>query len=530
MTHIPPEIPAGQPTLAALVEAIHALARSQDPDRARENLCDTARQLTGATRAQAILDGSGADRALASALAGLASRTPRRLSVKDPELASVAAAAGMASIRSMLIVPIAPGTHPLGWLILASSDETFAFNRDHERMAAALAAVAFRGSEHLLGLRELERALEASESGLARAQFMARLAHIVTDADGTFVSWSQSLPMLLGRDPSTIPGSTREWIQLIHPDDREAFRAEAIKTAKSGLRANFTYRLRRADGEWIHLTQWAEAMQALAEEMPLRWFSTIQDVTAVVRAQEEVRRLNDELEHRVAERTRAFEETNREIEALTYTVAHDLRAPLRAIEGFSAVLQEEHAAELSPEARGHFDRVRRNVKTMGRLIDDLLGFVRFARQPLVLAPISLGRVAQATLREFEREISTRKVEVRLGDLPECQADAALVAKVFHTLVENALKFTRNVEGPVIEIGARNEGGEAEIFVRDNGIGFDMAHATRLFGVFQKVHSAPEYEGSGVGLAIAHRIVGRHGGRIQAKSAPGEGTTIRFTLG
>ena len=248
-----------------------------------------------------------------------------------------------------------------------------------------------------------------------------------------------------------------------------------------------------------------------------------------VRLYEKEREYAALLEQRVAERTSELEDANRELEAFSYSVSHDLRAPLRAVDGFSRILLEDHAAGLDGKARRYLDLVRSSTQQMGRLIDELLAFSRLSRQELVRHPIQPASLARQALEQLEPERAGRSVEIEIEDLPEAKGDPALVRQVYVNLLANALKFTRTRSPARIVAGSRIENGEAVYFVRDNGVGFDMAYVGKLFGVFQRLHRSEEYEGTGVGLAIVQRIVHRHGGRAWAEGAVDQGATIFFTL-
>ena len=221
---------------------------------------------------------------------------------------------------------------------------------------------------------------------------------------------------------------------------------------------------------------------------------------------------------------------NVDLESFAYSVSHDLRAPLRAIDGFSRILVEEYQPQLAPEAQRYLQRVRDNSQQMGRLIDDLLAFSRLGRRALDLRPVVPAELVRQALEELGSEQEGRRVEISIDDLPVCRADPAMLKQVWANLLSNALKFTRDRDPAVIEIGHREENGAQVYFVGDNGAGFDMQYADKLFGVFQRLHRAEEYEGTGVGLAIVQRIVHRHGGRIWAEAETDKGATIYFTLG
>jgi light-regulated signal transduction histidine kinase (bacteriophytochrome) len=263
-----------------------------------------------------------------------------------------------------------------------------------------------------------------------------------------------------------------------------------------------------------------------------------------------LRELNQHLEEKIAERTakleetntalailnedllqrgRALEDANRQLESFAYSVSHDLRAPLRHAGSFAAILLEDHSAQLSEEGKRLAERVVAGCRRMGELIDAILKLSRVASQTITKAPVSTGKLLDAVIAECKDDLAGRSVELVVGNLPNCHADAQLLHQVWANLLGNAIKYTRHRQHAVIEIGAKEESGETVYFVRDNGAGFDIAHAERLFGVFQRFHSAAEFEGNGLGLAIVSNIINRHGGRIWADAKRDEGATFWFTL-
>lgn len=327
------------------------------------------------------------------------------------------------------------------------------------------------------------------------------------------------------------PGDSLTSVQMacFHPDwayqviQTQGLPAAAQDTIWVGETA-----LRRHDSSEFPVSQMIIAHKTATGQV--EYFSTImRDISAIKVAEAEVRQLNAELEQRVLQRTAQLEAANQELESFAYSVSHDLRAPLRAIDGFSRLLQDDYAAKLAPEANRYLAIVRDSAKRMGELIDDLLRLSRLNRKALHHQWVQPNELLQDVLTNLHADIQNRQIEFAIAHLPPCYADPSLLKQVWLNLVANAIKYTQYKPVAQIEIGYENLNGEGVYHIRDNGAGFDMAYADNLFGVFQRLHRDDEFEGMGVGLAIVQRIVHRHGGRIWAEAAVDQGATFFFTV-
>lgn len=269
------------------------------------------------------------------------------------------------------------------------------------------------------------------------------------------------------------------------------------------------------------------ATRHLPTPAELKLLQSLADITAVTIENIELYR---SLEARVQERTAQLEAANKELEAFSYSVSHDLRAPLRSIDGYLHILLENHLNGMTDTGKGLAQRVLANAKHMNHLIDDLLGFFRMGQKPLIKTTVLVNDLVRAVGKAAqEAEAPSRNIDFIIQTLPSIQADAALLQQVWVNLISNAVKYTRRQEKAVIEIGFHEEAGETIYYIKDNGAGFNMAYAHKLFGVFQRLHSPREFEGTGIGLSIVQRIITKHGGSIRAQAEEGKGATFYVAL-
>jgi PAS domain S-box-containing protein len=335
------------------------------------------------------------------------------------------------------------------------------------------------------------------------------------------------LEAILGLQPGEFPGTVEALYEFIHPEDRERVRQvfdQAI-AIKGDYEVEFRFLPRGRPPGWM-LGRGRAHYDAAGK--PLRLAGVAIDITARKSAELEISRLNAELVERVRERTAQLEATNRELEAFAYSVSHDLRAPLRGIRGFSEVLLERYAGQLDALGQDLLRRTCEAGQRMNTLIDDLLKLSRVGRSELRWQRVNLSALAESVAAELRRAESERAVDLLIPPNLEASGDEHLLRIVLNNLLRNAWKFTRHQPRARIGFGFTTDP-EPAFFVRDNGVGFDMAHAGKLFGVFQRLHSTSDFPGTGIGLATVQRIIQRHRGRVWAAGVVNQGATFYFTL-
>jgi PAS domain S-box-containing protein len=350
-------------------------------------------------------------------------------------------------------------------------------------------------------------------------------AIIGKDLSGNVVSWNAGAERMFGYTAAEMVGAS---IQRLVAPDRPDEEASILENAKRGeTRLYETTRLCK-NGRHVDLSLAVSPIRD-AHGTVVGVSSIARDITERKRAEEQILRLNTELEHRVQMRTAELTAANQELEAFTYSVAHDLRAPLRHIDAFTRILQEDFAGSFPPEAAQLLNTIRHGSENMSHLVNDLLNLAHVGRQELKRERAPLNLLIEEVIAEMKRESAGRDIEWRVAPLPTVEGDPGLLKQVFANLLSNSVKYTRPRKKAVIEIGTRAMNDETAIFVRDNGVGFNMKYADKLFGVFQRLHRAEEFEGTGVGLAIVERVIKRHGGHIWAESELDKGSTFYFTL-
>jgi PAS domain S-box-containing protein len=380
--------------------------------------------------------------------------------------------------------------------------------------------------------QELRQALDELDTAAKRSQH-ARLLNLthdtifVRDMSDLITYWNRGAEEFYGWTAEQVVGkvTTHQLLQTVFPAPLEQINAKLLRTGRWEGELVHTKR----DGTQVVVaSRWS--MEQDEQGRPLATLETNNDISERKRAEEEIRKLNAELEQRVIERTTELEAINKELQAFTYSVSHDLRAPLRHMAGYAELLQKNASTILDEKGRRYMMMILESAKRMGDLIDDLLAFSRIGRAETQKTMVSLEQLVKEALSEVRQETDGRNMDWRIGALPDLYGDRSMLRLALVNLISNAIKFTRKRPQPEIEIGCV-DGKEDEIvvFIRDNGVGFEMKYVNKLFGVFQRLHRAEEFEGTGIGLATVQRIIHRHGGRVWAEGLVDRGATFYFSV-
>ncbi len=351
-------------------------------------------------------------------------------------------------------------------------------------------------------------------------------AVITTDENLIIKSWNSAAEHIYGWKAEEVIG--RKAAEILQTEFSQTTRAEMTRRLLQA--GEFAAEVIQAckDGTKIHMDVRTVAVQNEDGKLS-NVISVNRDITERKKAEEEVRQLNERLEQRVIARTSQLHAANKELEAFSYSVSHDLRAPLRAINGYTRILVEDYSSILNEEGKRICNIITTEAQRMGDLIDDLLSFSRLSRKEIIPTTVDMKSLASSVYGELTREPDRERIDFKIGKLPPAEGDPSLLHQVWANLIANAIKFTSQKERAVIEVGTKKSDAENIYCIRDNGAGFDIQYVDKLFGVFQRLHSEDEFEGTGVGLAIVQRIIQRHGGRVWAEGETGKGATFYFAL-
>jgi PAS domain S-box-containing protein len=403
------------------------------------------------------------------------------------------------------------------------------FLRQNNEFVPVEVSLSNAGEDHYQEVvRDISDRKEAEKKLRKQAELLS-LAHdaiIVRDPESRIMFWNRGAERTYGwTAPEALGHVTHELLQTRFPIPLETI--DAVLQAQGQWEGELRHITR--DGTPIVVTS-RQSLRRDEHGAPAVTLEINRDVTERRRAEEQIQRLNEELEQKVIERTKELEVINKELEAFAYSVSHDLRAPVRHIAGFTELLQKHSGPVLDDKSRHQIDMILDSANRMGTLVDDLLAFSRIRRAETQKTTVDLAQIVKSIIGELAPDTQAHNVTWHVGDLPKCSGDPAMLRLVFANLVSNAVKFTRTREHAEIQIDSLNHSpDEIIVFVKDNGVGFDMQYKDKLFGVFQRLHSQEAFEGTGIGLATVQRVVHRHSGRTWGEGAVDNGATFYIAL-
>ena len=338
---------------------------------------------------------------------------------------------------------------------------------------------------------------------------------------------SEGIKNIFGCSPEDVANDFEPIARVLHPDDAERAIADIEYSAShlTYFTCEFRVQIPGKPVQWIYSRSSPEKLK----DGSITWFGFNADITYRKEAEEAIRLLNSELEQRVIDRTSQLEAANKELEAFSYSVSHDLRSPLRHIDGFAEILISKYSEQVPEEAKKYLNTIVASAQKMGTLIDDLLSFSRTGRSEMKKSRLKMNQVIEDALTQIKASFADRKIKWDISQLPVVEGDYSLLRQAFVNLLDNAVKYSRTREVAVIKIGYTEEKKDFIFFIKDNGVGFDMKYADKLFGVFQRLHSSSQFEGTGIGLANVQRIIQRHGGRIWAEAETDKGAVFYFSI-
>jgi PAS domain S-box-containing protein len=433
---------------------------------------------------------------------------------------------GHVALDNVMFAPLMLQRKPLGLIGLAN--KAGGFTEDDARMASAfadLAAIALQNSKTLELLETSEHTLRQSEERLLQAQALGNIGNWEFDLATQKIDWSNEVYVLYQRDKALGPPSVDEEARYYAPEETARLRELASRTIESGEESQCDVTAQLHGGKNIFLHASMHPVKDATGRV-IKIFGTVQDITERKQAEEKINDLNKSLVRHTTE----LEAANKELEAFSYSVSHDLRAPLRGIDGFSSAVIDEYGDKLDEQGKEYLNRVRQASKHMSDLINDLLRLSRLSRAEMNIQDVNLSEVAQSVIEELNSTQPERKAEFAISPGIIAKVDKSLLTIALQNLLGNSWKFTNKCPLARIEFGVTEQSGEKCYFIRDNGAGFNMQYSDKLFQPFQRLHSADEYEGTGIGLALVQRVIRRHGGRVWAESEQSKGATFYFTVG